>query len=387
MSPKRLWMILSINSSASKYLITLFTVLIILWGCGTVNDPVRSVTSDSPVHRPLRVAFLPVDNLSGGPAPLKHIRDSLSDGFKKQGITPVDEAALEKFIAGHRVRYVGGMNRATAQAFRTEISAEAVLITSLELYSESAPPRIAFTCRLVSTADDTAILWMDGIGLAGDDSLGILGLSLIEDPQSLLDEAVRYLALSLSAHLGDGGTMATPKRRDKFQPKFFYRSPVMATDRRYRVAVMPFFNVSERKYAGEIMALHFVKELRPLENFAVVEPGVVRDTLLALRVIMDDGLSLAYADLIFGRLNADLILTGNVLDYEDYRGPAGKPKVGFSAMLLEKKSREVVWTCQNYNEGDNGVFFFDLGKVNTANAMASEMVRLAVETMAREGGR
>jgi hypothetical protein len=55
--------------------------------------------------------------------------------------------------------------------------------------------------------------------------------------------------------------------------------------------------------------------------------------------------------------------------------------VDFSALLIERKSQEVVWASESDNEGDDGVFFFDWGKVNTAHAMASEMVLSAVETI------
>lgn len=50
--------------------------------------------------------------------------------------------------------------------------------------------------------------------------------------------------------------------------------------------------------------------------------------------------------------------------------------MSFSAQLIEKKSREVVWSSNSYNEGDEGVFFFDLGRVNTASVMVSQMARL-----------
>jgi hypothetical protein len=171
----------------------------------------------------------------------------------------------------------------------------------------------------------------------------------------------------------------TPKK--KFQPKVIFRSPVLAPDMKYTVAVVPFFNISQRSFAGEIMALHFVRQLLALENFNVIEPGVVRQTLLRGRVIMGDGISLAHADLLAGILRADLILNGKIMDYQDYRGPAGKSKVDFSTQLFERRSREVVWAVQSFNRGDDGVFFFDWGKVNTAYAMANQMVQLAVEDL------
>ena len=96
---------------------------------------------------------------------------------------------------------------------------------------------------------------------------------------------------------------------------------------------------------------------------------------------MDSGVSLADADLIAHELDAGLILNGKVLEYLDYRGYGGVPKVDFAAQLIERQSREVVWSVKSQHQGDEGVFFFDWGRVNTAYAMASQMVQLAVQDL------
>jgi TolB-like protein len=153
------------------------------------------------------------------------------------------------------------------------------------------------------------------------------------------------------------------------------------------VAIAPFFNYSLRKYAGDILVLHFANELKRFDRFNVVEMGVVRQALLEMRVILDQGVSLVNADSIAGLLNADLILAGDVIDYEDYQGELGKPKVSFAAQLIDKKSREVVWSSNSYNEGDEGVFFFDLGRVNTASAMASRMAQWIGRMILQDNGR
>jgi hypothetical protein len=129
------------------------------------------------------------------------------------------------------------------------------------------------------------------------------------------------------------------------------------------------------------MALHFVKELLKSENFKVIEPGIIRQLLLQMRITMDGGISIADSQALFSGLNASLVLTGKVFDYQDYGGPAGKAKVDFSALIIERRSRDIVWACMSYNEGDYGVFFFDWGQINTAHVMASEMVASALETL------
>ncbi len=375
-------MILSINFS-SKAVIVFLAVLICLSGCAPTGDTVTKVSNGAPgVEKKLRIAVLPFSNLSGTPAPLEDIRKLLINSLKTEGLDILDEEALERFIVNHRIRYVGGITRATAQDLKLETGADAVLITSVELYSEAPPPKISLTSRLVFTGKSPVILWMVGKGLAGDESVGIFELSLIDDPQKLLRKAVRHLTISLIKYLsGEGDETDSQRKIVKFWPKEFYRSPIVEPTMKYHVAVVPFLNLSERKFAEEIMAHHFVRQLRTLENFTVIEPGMVRQALLKYRIIMDEGMSLADADALFSKLDVDLILSGKIFDYQDYLGATGKPKVGFSALLIEKKSREVVWTCLSKNEGDDSVFFFDWGKINTAHTMASEMVLSAVETI------
>jgi len=325
----------------------------------------------------IRIAVFPVENLSGTLAPVKEIRQMFIEKLGAKGVDVVDEETLEKFMAKYRVRYTGGVSTEIAKAFKQDINVSSILITSLELYSDANPPKISLISRLVSTGGNPSILWMDGVGLAGDDSRGLLDLGLIEDPKVLLDKALKIMFDSMDRYLSkESEGRAEYRAKRKFRPQIAYRSPSLDPNRKYTVAIAPFFNYSLRKYAGDILVLHFAKELERFDRFDVIEMGVVRQAFLEMRIILDQGVSLANAESVAGLLNADLILAGDVTDYEDYQGVWGKPKVSFSAQLIEKKSREVVWSSNSYNEGDEGVFFFDLGRVNTASAMVSQMAQL-----------
>jgi hypothetical protein len=361
-------------------LILLITV-VLFSGCASAKGKLKEAYAG---EGRFLIAVYPVENLSGTPAPIKEIRESFISKLKTQGFDVLDVEALEKFMARHRVRYTGGVDKAIAKAFKEETKTQGVLIISLELYSETNPPKIALTARLVSTGDDPGILWIDGIGQGGDDSPGILGLGLIEDPKALLQKVLQSLSDSLqNTMLSKRERMDIRGGKRKFRPKIAYRSPILDSSRKYTVVVAPFFNSSERKNAGEIMVLHFIRHLQEFENFNVIEPGIIRQELLTLRIIMDEGVSLSNADALFSTTGADLILSGRVMDYQDYQGIWGKPKVDFSALLIERKRREVVWSSDSHNEGDDGVFFFDWGRVNTAYAMASQMTRSIVARMVK----
>lgn len=330
----------------------------------------------------LKIAVFPIYNLSGSAAPLTTIRWMLAEELKDAEATFLEDDALRSVMAKYRVRYIGGLDQPTAQALRQEAGLDGVLITALELFSEVTPPKVALTSRLVSTGNPAEILWIDGVGLAGDDAPGLLDYRLVKDPQKLLKRAVRYLARSLTDFLsGQQRQVDAHRPPKKFSPGHVYRSDVSLKDRTLNVAVVPFFNSSARSSGGEIMALHFLRQLWGLEHFHVIEPGLVRQQLLELRIVMNSGVSLADVVGIALRLNADFVLNGKVIDYQDYQGYGGTAKVDFSAQLIGRASRETIWSVKSHHQGNDGVFFFDWGKVNTAYALASDMVQLAIETV------
>ena len=364
--------------------VLLFAGVLCFSGCAWAK---KGVNEDAQTHeRKFLIAVLPVENLSGTSAPLKDMRRLFISKLRAKGFGILEEEMLDKFMTRNRIRYTGGIDIPLAQAFKNETETEGVLITSLELYSEVNPPKMALTSRLVSTGDNPVILWIDGIGLAGDDSPGILELGLIEDPKLLLEKAVGRLTGSLGEYLGKKLERDRIKSvKGKFRPKVSYRSDVFDPSQKYTVAVVPFLNMSGRRNAGEILQLEFIRNLKTFEQFDVIEPGVVRQQLLTLRMIVPEGISLADADALFATLNVDLILAADVYEYQDYQGIFGTPKVDFLVQLIERKSRSVVWSSVSHNQGDDGVFFFDRGKVNTAHAMASQMTRWIGEMMIAGG--
>ena len=213
-------MILS-TSFLSKVSVLLFAGVYCLSGCASnhvgVNEDLH------PHEGKLTIAVFPIQNLSGTKAP-RGIRESLINLLRMRGFDVLEDETLEKLMAQHRIRYAGGIDDAAAQAFGRETSAKGVLIASLELYSETNPPKIALISRLVSTGNNPAILWIDGVGLAGDDSPGILGIGLIENPKILLQKALQSLSDSLAGSLMMNKEKSGGEARKKFRPKIAYRS-------------------------------------------------------------------------------------------------------------------------------------------------------------------
>jgi hypothetical protein len=356
----------------------LLCTLIALSACATAPEPpgaVPTVTDDRNL-----IAVFPVDNLSGKAAPTEEMRVHLIGRLRAQGLRILDDAALDALMTKHRVRYTAGLEQAFARAL-AEAGVTAVLIPSLETYDETRPPRIALFARLVSTGELPAVVWLDSAGYAGDESPGILGIGLVDDARVLVTRAVDAIAGSLALHVRVvEAADAAPRVGRKFRPKIVYRSEALDPTRTYSVAVVPFFNRSTRRYAGEIMALHLMKSLLA-RNLRVVEPALVREQLLRFRIIMTDGVSLADTDTILNAADADLVLNGEVLEYYELPGGQVPARIDFSVLFIERRSRRVLYSSYSHNAGDDRVVFFDWGRVYTAHTMAAYMAHAISDRM------
>jgi len=324
-----------------------------------------------------RVAIFPVQNLTGSRAPVKELTQALRATLEARGVPLAAEDEVELAEVRHRIRYAAGLDREGAKALRDEASVGAVLITSLELLSERTPPSVAIVSRLVSTADTPKILWMDQVALSGHDAPGLLKLGEVEALPPLQERALGMLTTSLL-----GGPSASCGRDTRFAPRLFFRSADMDDTDRWSIAILPFVDDSGRRDAGDLIALEILRQLVASRAFEVVEPGVTRRVLLDDRIILEGGVSVDAAMAVRERLGADLIVAGSVLEYADAHLRSGVPAAQFSLYVLDGRNERIIWSSSSRGQGDAGVLWFGIGRVNDTPALACRMAREAVERMA-----
>ena len=332
------------------------------------------------------LALLPLLNLSGASIPVQEIQGAVEAALRGRGVALVSGERIDAFLALHRMRYTGGIDRDAARAAGEELGVSGVLVTTVETYDAGSPPRAGIAMRLVSADDSAQIRWIAEAARAGDDAPGLLDLGLVRDYPTLQADVLGNISASLALYLdGKGPPAAACPGGGRFGPKALFRSPQLAAGRTYSVAVLPFVNETRRRNAGDLIALQFVRQLEASGRFHAVEPGVLRDELLRFRIVMEGGVALDSARIVLDLVQADLVLAGYVREYEDAAGPGAAPRLQFTALMLERKNNEVVWESTSYSQGDDGVFFFDAGLIRTMPGLSCRMVGGAVEAMLEPG--
>ena len=97
-------------------------------------------------------------------------------------------------------------------------------------------------------------------------------------------------------------------------------------------------------------------------------------------MIMQAGPSLAASDILTSEriLDADLIVSGKVFDYQ---GAIGESKADFSIQIFDGVKREIIWASRSYVTGNQGVYFFDWGRVNSAHDLLSKMTEETIRLL------
>lgn len=335
---------------------------------------------DAPEVR--RVAVLPVDNESGVSAPVRPLLGRVEAALRARGVEIVSGARVEDWLAAHRLRFTGAVPRDAAAAAREELGVDAVLVTVLEQWVPIGMPRVTIGMRLVSAEDPPRILWADAVARAGDEAPGLFGLGIVRSSAALQDRVAAELAARLRGYLAAGAPARSCPREPRFEPSIQYRSDLLDGEPR-TVAVLPFVNETRRRRAGDVLADAFVRALSASGRFQVAEPGLVRESLLSRRVVMEGGVSLDTARSVLDAIDADLVLAGWIRDLSEDVPDAAPPHVEFTALLLDRRTEEVVWEVSSSHRGDEGVWAFDLGAIRSVNELACRMVASAAEHAAR----
>ena len=365
----------SSTSSSGRRAGRLAAVLLLAAGCAHPGPPPQPA-APSPARR---MALFPPVNLGGRPEAMPQVQAALEQALLGRGLDVVSGDLVAQFLARHRVRYTGGVDRPTARAAREELGVDSILLASLDLSSPLDPPLFAATMRLVSAADEPEILWMDGVAQAGDEHPGFLNFGMVRDPKELEGVVLSRLVDSLEGFLAGRRPPAdTCPDGHGSRPRSAYARPVSFGPERVRVAVVPFVNETRRPDAGEVALLALVRQLVAVPGLKVIEPGVVRATLLDHHVILEGGVTHEAARIALGVLEADVVVAGNVHIYDETMVPS----LEFSATALSTSDNRPIWQSTSFERGDARVFFFDVGRVSTVNSLLCSVTRSVAQGLA-----
>jgi len=149
-----------------------------------------------------------------------------------------------------------------------------------------------------------------------------------------------------------------------------------------RIAVLPFYNGSTTKAAGEIVTKAFIEELYDSGKFEIEFPGNVKKFIIGERIIIRKGIGADHIKLVGERLNVDAIIIGCVKKYEsEGKKNAQIPVISVDARMIYADSCSILWLGDNYRRGDDYETFFGIGRIRSLADLSRRVVKELIDTI------
>jgi len=149
-----------------------------------------------------------------------------------------------------------------------------------------------------------------------------------------------------------------------------------------RIAVLPFYNRSTMKTAGEIVTKAFIEELYDSGKFEIEFPGNVKKFIVGERIIIRKGIGADHIKLVGERLNVDAVIIGCVKKYEsEGKENAQIPVISVDARMIHADSCSILWIGDNYRRGDDYETFFGIGRIRSLADLSREVVKELIDTI------
>jgi TolB-like protein len=303
------------------------------------------------------IALLPFDNLTEDTKAVTDIMPLINSLLEGRGYEVVDEHATADFLCREDLRTTTHLPRDAARKAGRSLKVKTILAGTVFSYSRGDNPKIGVSARLIDAASGQ-IIWADYTSHTGEDFKTVLGLGKITSVTKLAPRVLRRLFLSFTS-----------------EPE------PASTESMYRVAVLPFKNLSKDRNAGMIVSHLFLVQLFKHELFEPVEYGDIRKAMVDLRVRRKGELRYEHANGLSSLLGAGAILTGTVEDFSEGVAQTYPPSVAISARLLDGRNNKIVWFNTHKLDGEDKITAFDWGKMRAPDIVAHAVVSELVNSM------
>ncbi len=304
-----------------------------------------------------RIALLPFDNFSDNQDALKQVMPLIASRLEAKGFNVVSENKIIAFFCEERMRNISFISKEQSRKVGDILHVGTIMVGAVTSYSLGENPRFGISARLIDTSE-SKIIWADYASETGNDFTRLLGLGTIKNIDRLI-----------------------PKVLDRLLTSFRIEPPQDDSESKYKVAVLPFKNISQYDDAGIIVTYLFLTELFKHELFEPVEYGDIWKMIVDSRIRIKGELSHQNIEALSQSLGAGAFLLGTVENYSDGIDGSSPPDITISARLLDARDNRILWYNSRQLNGDDKIKVLDWGKIRSADKVAYSAVSELVENM------
>jgi TolB-like protein len=301
------------------------------------------------------VAVLPFANYSGDGAAVEVFTPLIAQQLDQLGISVTDAGLTRQTLRRHRIRAVGAIDRAGADALARDLGVGYLLTGSIDLFVTGSVPETGLSVRLVDPRS-LRVVWARSVGAAATDFGTAFGLGQIGSMAGLTKRVAAAALAGLDEDLIGGFAAREPEDMDV-----------------NRLAVVTFDDLVPASHAGRVISAHVLSQLVG-RGYHLVEPGVAGELFLAFQRVPRGGIDYELLSALHDSLGVTAVLTG-VVDPFLLGSPGAEssfPTVGISARVIDAESGRIRRVADVSRDGGREIVF-GIGSVRSG----AKLVRAA----------
>lgn len=142
-----------------------------------------------------------------------------------------------------------------------------------------------------------------------------------------------------------------------------------------RVAVLPFINDSDFTLGDMIVYKIFTTKFQDAGNYLVIQEGDILKVYQQLHILPGVEPTLEQMQIIADRVNAQLLITGIILEMRQDRGEhnTSVPLLILEVQIRDGRSGELLWTAFHRRQGTDYKKTMHFGTIHTVTGLSAQM--------------
>ena len=154
-----------------------------------------------------------------------------------------------------------------------------------------------------------------------------------------------------------------------------------------RVAVLPFLNDSDFPLGDAIVSKVFTMQFQDSGNYLVIQEGDILKVYQQLHILPGVAPTLDQLQIIANRVNAQLLITGIILEMREDRGEHGtvNPMLIMDIQIRDGRSGETLWNTFHRRQGTDYKKTMHFGTIHTVTGLSRQMAEEIINLWFKKG--
>lgn len=154
-----------------------------------------------------------------------------------------------------------------------------------------------------------------------------------------------------------------------------------------RIAVLPLYNDTDFPQGDVILQKIFMAELRSAGDYQVLQEGDISKVYQQMLIYPGHAPTLEQMKIIADRVNAQLLVTGTVMEMREDPGPYSTviPKIVLELHIRDGRDGETLWTVYHSRQGSDYTKTMHFGTIHSIAGLGQQMAVEIINLLFNKG--